>query len=433
MRRAGNPPYLGSRNQSKSQKEELASLSPVYKSLDYVCGWIIKGAEYIRRTSASLAFVTTNSVTQGEQVALLWPGILEDDIEIGYGYTSFTWSNGARGSAGVTCIVLCLRPRSSKPKFIYSGEIRHSAKQINPYLVDGPHAWLRRRREPLSHQMPRLGYGSMPNDAGNLIMSDSEKDQIIEKHPELERYVRGFCGADEFIKGKTRWCLVIPDHEMDRLREIPEVDRRLEGVRHHRMSSTEKSTNSLAAHPNRFYYFAHKETDSLLVPSISSERREYVPIGYVGKGVVGSNKALVMNDTSYWAFALVTSRMHMAWMRSVSGRLESSYQYSNTIVYNNFPVPPLSAALKEQLTVAALRVLDVREYHCEKTLAELYDPDKMPDDLRDAHSAVDALVDSVYSKRVYETDEERLSDLFAMYEEITAAEHAAKPAKRSKK
>lgn len=429
----GNPPYLGSRNQSKSQKEELACLSPHYKSLDYVCGWIIKGADYVRRVSASLAFVTTNSVTQGEQVALLWPSVLEGGVEIGYGYTSFSWSNGARGSAGVTCVVICLRPCSSRPKFIYSDEIRHSAEQINPYLVDGSHAWLRRRREPLSRQMPRLGYGSMPNDAGNLIMSDSEKESIVGKYPDLEGYIRGFCGADEFIKGKTRWCLVIPDEEVTRLREIPDVDRRLEGVRRHRMSSTEKSTKSLAEHPNRFYYFAHRESDSLIVPSISSERREYVPIGYVGKGVVGSNKALVMNDTSYWAFALVTSRMHMSWMRSVSGRLESSYQYSNTIVYNNFPVPPLSNQLKEQLTVAALRVLDVREYHCEKTLAELYDPDKMPDDLRAAHAEVDALVDSIYSKRGYETDEERLSDLFAMYEEMTTAEQAARPVKRSKK
>lgn len=428
----GNPPYLGSRNQSAEHKRDLARITARYKSLDYVSGWVIKGANYIRGTTSKLAFVTTNSITQGEQVALLWPDVIRDDLEISYAYTSFSWSNKAKGGAGVTCVVFSLQAKSGDPKYIYTDEIQHRASRINPYLSDGPDIWLSRRSAPLSVQMPRLGYGSMPNDGGKLILSDQERDVLLARHPSAATYIKGYCGADEFIKGKTRWCLVIPDEEIEDAREIPEIRQRLLGVEAHRNKSTEKSTKALAAYPNRFYYFAHKWSDSIIVPSISSERRTYVPIGYVGPDVIGSNKALVMYDTSYWAFGLVTSLMHMAWMRSVSGRLESSYQYSNTIVYNNFPVPPITDETKEELTIAALRVLDVREYHCEKTLAELYDPDLMPEDLRQAHAEVDALVDSIYSKRGYETDEQRLSDLFAMYEAMTAEEAAKAPAKKTR-
>ncbi|TWS20938.1 class I SAM-dependent DNA methyltransferase [Tsukamurella asaccharolytica] len=427
-----NPPYLGSRNQSAEHKRDLARISPRYKSLDYVSGWVILGADYIRGTAARLAFVTTNSITQGEQVAILWPPVLGNELEISYAYTSFPWSNKARGGAGVTCVVFSLRARSDSAKYLYTDGIQHRADQINPYLADAANIWIRRRSTPLGVDMPRLGYGSMPNDGGNLILSDQERDRLIVEHPSIATYIKGYCGADEFIKGKTRWCLVVPDGDIDQAVATPEILRRFEGVRAHRLNSSEKSTNALAAHPNQFYYFAHKQSDSIIVPSISSERRTYIPIGYVDPDVIGSNKALVMYDTSFWAFALLTSLMHMVWIRSVSGRLENRFQYSNTIVYNNFPVPPLSDATKEKLTVAALRVLDVREYHCERTLAELYDPDHMPNDLRAAHAEVDALVDSIYSKRGYETDEQRLSDLFAMYEAMTAEETAQAPAKRTR-
>ncbi|MFJ6359242.1 DNA methyltransferase [Pseudarthrobacter oxydans] len=418
----GNPPYLGSRNQSAEQKRDLATVTKKYKSLDYVSAWLIKGADYIRGTATKLAFVTTNSISQGEQVGILWPQVLGTELEIGYAYTSFKWSNHAKNSAGVTCAVIGLRNISSEPKYIFSDEIRLDAKRINPYLADGPDLWLGRRSAPLSALLPRLGYGSMPNDGGNLILSDQEREDLISAHPEIETYVKGFCGADEFIKGKTRWCLVIPDEEVDAASKVPFIKHRLEGVKAHRLKSTEKSTRALAEYPNRFYYFAHKPSDSIIVPSISSQRRTYVPIGYVGPNVIGSNKTLVMYEAEPWVFALLTSRMHMSWVNAVSGRMREDLQYSNTIVYNNFPVPPLSSPNKERLTIAALRVLDVREYHCEKTLAELYDPDLMPRDLRQAHAEVDELVDSLYSKRSYETDEQRLSDLFGMYEEMTAAE-----------
>ena len=427
----GNPPYLGSRKQSAGQKLDLASITPKYKSLDYVSAWLIKGADYIRGTDAQLAFVTTNSVTQGEQVGHLWPQVLGKELEIGYAYTSFKWSNHARNAAGVSCVVISLRNIASDRKFIYTDGLRLAASHINPYLADAKDVWIGRRARPLA-PLPKLGFGSMPNDGGNLILTDSERDRILSQAPELRDFIKGFSGADEFINGKTRWCLAIPDCAVERLSEIAAVAQRLQAVRVHREKSTEKSTRAKAATPNQFYYWAHQETEAIIIPSTSSENREYIPIGYLDSGVVISNLANAAYGAEPWVFALVTSRIHMAWARAVGGQLGTGPRYTNTIVYNNFPVPMLSDTMKEKLTIAALRVLDVREYHCELTLAQLYDPDLMPADLRSAHEDVDRLVDSLYSKRGYETDEQRLSDLFAMYEAMIAEEAAKAPAKKTR-
>lgn len=429
----GNPPYLGSRNQSAAQKRNLATVTDKFRSLDYVSAWVIKGAEFIRGTSATLAFVTTNSITQGEQVGILWPQVLGLELEIGYAYTSFKWSNHAKNAAGVSCVVLGLRNKSTDPKYIFTDGLRIEVERINPYLADGPNIWIGRRSSPLSPVMPRLGFGSMPNDGGNLILTDAEKNDLLSDAPGLAEYVRGFSGSDEFIKGRTRWCLVIPDDAVDAASRHPAIERRLAGVREHRSKSTEKSTREMASSPNRFYFWAHQEAESVIVPATSSERREYVPIGYLNRETVISNSANAAYGVEPWTFALLTSRSHMVWMRAVGGKMKTDYRYSGTIIYNNFPVPALSDVMKESLAVAALRVLDVREYHCELTLADMYDPDKMPEDLREAHATVDALVDSIYSRRPYETDEERLSDLFAMYERMTAEEAAKTPAKRTRR
>ncbi|WOF21674.1 N-6 DNA methylase [Microbacterium betulae] len=418
----GNPPYLGSRNQTSEHKRDLQSVTPRYKSLDYVSAWFIKGGEYIRGTKAELALVSTNSVTQGEQVGLLWPDVLEDDLEIGYAYTSFRWSNQAKNAAGVTCVVVGVRNKGEAPKFIFSDELRHEVNRINAYLADGPDIWIGRRSAPLSPVLPRLGFGSMPNDGGNLLLTDDQRDTLLERWPEASRFVRGFSGSDEFIKGKSRWCLVISDDDLEAALGIDEIAVRLDKVRDHRAKSTEKSTRALAETPHRFYFFAHRESDSVIVPATTSERREYIPIGYLDRNTVISNSANAAYEVEPWTFALLTSRTHMTWVRAVAGRMKTDYRYSGTIVYNNFPVPSLSAAAKEQLTDAALRVLDVREYHSEKTLAELYDPDLMPDDLRLAHQELDELVDAVYRKRGFDSDEERLSYLFGMYEQMTAEE-----------
>ena len=262
----------------------------------------------------------------------------------------------------------------------------------------------------------------MPKDGGYLTLDPSERKNLLESDPGAETFVKRYVGSAEFINDIERYCLWIRDRDLDVARSHPLIAERLEAVARWRSESVAATTAEYATHPNRFKQIAYKPTESIVVPAVSSERREYVPIGYMGAGTVVSNLAFVVYDAKPWLFALLTSRMHVAWLGAVGGRMKMDYRYGAYIVYNNFPVPSLGDAVKEALMSAALRVLDVREYHCEKTLAELYDPDLMPVDLRTAHAEIDRLVDSIYSKRGYETDEQRLSDLFAMYEVMTADE-----------
>lgn len=428
----GNPPYAGAKTQEKEQREDYAFVfgnRPYSKNLDYIALWFVKGADYIEGTRAELAFVTTNSVTQGEHVGLLFPVIFERGIEISFAYTSFKWENNAKRNAGVTVAVIGLRASRPGPKHIYTDDLRIAATNINGYLADGPNIFIERRKAPLGAPRPAMVFGSMPRDGGGLILSPPERNQIVEADPRSSEFVKRYAGSKELIDDLKRYCLWITDRSASVARTIPSIAARLDRVSSERAQSKAASTAAYAAKPHRFVQISYKPTDSILFPRHSSERREYIPIGYLDPDTVISDAAFAVYDAEPWLFGLLTSRMHMVWARAVGGQLETRLRYSNTIVYNNFPVPPLSDAFKERLTVAALRVLDVREYHCEKTLAELYDPDDMPDDLRTAHAEVDALVDSIYSKRVYETDEERLSDLFAMYEAMTTAEQAAKSSK----
>ena len=432
----GNPPYAGAKTQNPDQKEDYEYVFgglPYSKNLDYIALWFMKGTFYIEGTAAELAFVTTNSVAQGEHVGLMFPVIFDRGIEIGFAYTSFKWENNAKRNAGVTVAVIGLRSVRPGPKYIYTDDLRIAAENINGYLADGPDVFIERRKNPLGARRPEMVFGSMPRDGGGLILSSAEFANMVHEDPRCKTLVKRYVGSSELINDGERYCLWINDEAAGLASSIPSIAARFSRVTAERAGSKAPSTAAYASKPYRFVQISYKPTDSIIVPSISSGRREYIPMGYLGPDTVISNKGFAVYDAEPWVFSLLVSAMHMAWTRAVGGRMREDYQYSNTIVYNNFPVPSLSDAVKEQLTAAALRVLDVREYHCEKTLAELYDPDEMPDDLRVAHAEVDALVDSIYSKRGYETDEQRLSDLFAMYEEMTAAEQSAKPAKRSKK
>ncbi|MBE5458325.1 hypothetical protein E3G52_005233 [Mycobacteroides abscessus] len=432
----GNPPYAGAKTQKREQKEDYGFVfgnRPYSKNLDYIALWFSKGVEYIEGTRAELAFVTTNSVAQGEHVGLMFPMIFGRGIEIGFAYTSFKWENNAKRNAGVTVAVIGLRTARPGPKYIYTDNLQIAAANINGYLADGPNIFVERRKTPLGARRPAMVFGSMPRDGGGLILSPPERDQMIETDPRSSEFIKRYMGSSELINDGERYCLWITNSSASVARSIPSIAARLDRVSLEREGSKAASTAAYAAEPHRFVQISYKPTDSIIVPSVSSERRAYIPIGYRGPETVVSNLAYAVYDAEPWVFAFITSRMHMVWTRAVGGQLETRLRYSNTIVYNNFPVPPLSDAVKERLTAAALRVLDVREYHCEKTLAELYDPDDMPDDLRAAHAEVDTLVDSLYSKHAYETDEERLSDLFTMYEAMTADEVLAKHGKGGKK
>ncbi|HIY65847.1 MAG TPA: N-6 DNA methylase, partial [Candidatus Agrococcus pullicola] len=431
----GNPPYKGAKTQTKAMKADFPYVfngRPYSKNLDYISLWFTKGADYIAGTRAELAFVTTNSVAQGEHVGLMFPRVFDMGLEVGYAYTSFKWENSAKRNAGVTVAVISLRNVRSGPKYIYTDGLRLEVANINGYLTEGSNIFIGRRKSPLGAGLPGMVFGSMPRAKG-LVVTRDERLRMTANDVRVERFLKSYIGTSEHIDGVDRYCLWIEDEEALEASAVPDIAARLARVSEERAQSDADSTAAFADRPHRFVQISYQPTESIIVPSASSERREYIPIGYLGKDTVISNLAFAVYDAEPWAFALLTSSMHMVWTRAVGGQLETRIRYSNSIVYYNFPVPPLTEAIKEQLTEAALRVLDVREYHCEKTLAELYDPDKMPGDLREAHAEVDALVDSIYSKKPYESHEQRLSDLFALYERMTAEEAAKAPAKKSRK
>lgn len=421
----GNPPYKGGKSQPKEMKADYPFVfgqRPYSKDLDYISLWFIKGADYIRETNAQLAFVTTNSVSQGEHVGLMFPMIFDMGLEIGYAYTPFKWENNARQNAGVTVAVINLRNKQLKPKRLFVDGIQVEAKNINGYLADAENVFVYRRTKPLTSSMPRMALGSMPKDGGHLIVEAQERRSLVEQAPGAEKFLKRYTGSAEYINDIERYCLWISDSDLAIAQRMEPIKKRLEAVSRWRRESVASTTAEYAAYPNRFKQNAYKPTEAIIVPAVSSERREYVPMGYVSRETIISNLAFALYDAEPWVFALLTSRLHNVWVRAVAGQLETRIRYGAYIVYNNFPVPPLSDQVKEQLTERALRVLDVREYHSELTLADLYDPDKMPVNLRRAHQELDDLVDSIYRKRDFTSDEERLSLLFEMYAKMTEAE-----------
>ncbi|WP_257160618.1 DNA methyltransferase [Corynebacterium cystitidis] len=428
----GNPPYGGSKKQTKEQKEDykyVFKAQKYSKNLDYVALWFIKGARYIQGTQAELAFVSTNSVAQGEHVALMFPKVFDLGIEISYAYTSFKWENNAKHNAGVTVVVIGLRNESEQPKYLFRNSVRTEVKHINGYLADGPDVFITKATGQL-FGLPQMRFGSMANDdKGALSLDRESRDALISSYPEAEPLIKSFLGAEEYIDGKERFCLWIDDEVKDLAFSIPPIRQRIERVKAKRLSSSRKSTQRLASVPYRFGEIRYKPTDSIIVPRVSSENRDYIPMGYLGPETVISDAAFAVYDAEPWLFALLTSRMHMVWTRAVGGKMKTDFRYSYTIVYNNFPVPQLSEADKEELTQAALRVLDVREYFSERTLAQLYDRETMPEILREAHAVVDKRVDELYSKRPFESDEGRLSCLFDMYKDQSATATTQKKAK----
>lgn len=431
----GNPPYMGARKQKKEQKADYPAVfsgRSYSKNLDYIALWFVKGADYIEGTRAEIAFVTTNSVSQGEHVGLMFPMIFAKEIEIGFAYTSFKWENNAMRNAGVTVAVISLRNVRPGSKYIYTGDLKIEAQNINGYLADADNVSVGRRTSTLSSQLPPLSFGNMPLDGGALLLTANERDLLELASPQSKEFLRRIYGSKEWANGIERWCIWVEQEQLPAAMAIPEIASRIRAVEDFRRSSADKGTQAKALTPWRFREQRGVGSDAIIVPAVTSERREYLIAGYLGDDSVISNLAFGVFSPEAWLFGLISSRTHMLWTKAVAGRMKEDPRYSNTIVYNNFPVPPLSKSVKDQLTVAALKVLDVREYHCEKTLAELYDPDLMPADLRAAHSAIDELVDSVYSRRGYETDEQRLSDLFAMYERMIAEEAAEAPAKKSR-
>jgi hypothetical protein len=424
----GNPPYLGARVQSKSHKADMTAVFGKLKganSLDYITCWFQKASKYIRGINASYAFVSTNSICQGEQVAMIWPLLLGDDLEINFAYKSFKWTNSAKGNAGVTCIVVGVAALGKLQKYLYSGIHRNEVSCINPYLVEAPNIYVDRRSRPLS-DMPLMKIGNKPIDGGNYLFSSSEKETFIIKEPQSKLYFRRWYGYKELIQGLERWCLFvqsIPAHELE---NMPATQQRIENVKLLRMESKSPPTQELGKVPTRFHVENFPKSTFIVVPKVSSERRAYIPVTFLSERDLASDLLNVVDTSTPEHFGLLTSRMHMTWVRAVAGRLKTDYRYSAGLCYNTFPVPNLNEPQKQTLTEHVMEVLQQRENHPEKTMAQLYDPDKMPAGLRAAHQALDRAVDRLYRKAPFSSDEERLEHLFKSYEAMIAAEQKGK-------
>jgi hypothetical protein len=422
----GNPPYLGARNQAPAQKEAVCRCynnAPEHKDADLISCWFIKGAAYLTDDSSCLAFVTTNSVCQGDHVAILWPRVLGSNLEIYFAYTSFKWTNSAQKNAGVTCAIIGLRTKSSAPKWLFTGGLKHAAPNINPYLTKGSDTVIGRRDNPLS-KLPDAVMGSMARDGGNLILDLAEQEKLLADYPQSKLLLRYLTGAQEFIRSERRWCLWIEDSNLALAKSIPPIAERIAKVYNLRIASTAKTTNAYAAISHQFAQRAHRNADSIIIPSTTSERRKYIPMGYLNSDSIISNSAQAIYHAEPWVFGVISSQMHMVWVRAVAGRLKTDYRYSSSICYNNFPFPDISAEQKRELDQKAEEVLGTREAYFMKTIAWLYDPDTMPAELLAAHRTLDAAVEQCYRSKPFTSDEERLEYLFAEYERMTAAEQA---------
>ena len=443
----GNPPFVGSKMQSALQRAQVQQAAKLEGggTLDYVAAWFIVAGEYIQHGSAKIAFVATNSISQGEQVGQLWP-ILYDrcNLEITFAHRTFEWGSEARGKAHVHVVIVGLDKAAEAPaqKRLFSYQTVTSDPEesqhplITPLLVSGeqlsdPRLVVREQVRPLNG-MPPLRYGTQPIDGGHFVLDNDEDVQaFLVDSPDLAPYVRPYVGAREFINGMKRWILHLEDAPPALLRRAPSVGERIANVRQYRLQSKRKATRDLAATPTSYAFTVVPTDPFLVIPEVSSERREYVPIGWLEPPVIPSNLVRVLENASLTTFGLLTSAMHMAWMRTVAGRLESRYRYSIGVVYNTFPMPNMTKRQRDRLADLAQRVLDARTGHSEATLADLYDPDAMPADLRRAHAALDRYVDRLYRPRVgFDSERERVEHLLARYEQMIAPLDAAQPKPR---
>ena len=417
----GNPPYVGSKLQTKEQKEDLAIVcasNKRYKDLDYICNWFVKGCSFISQTAARLAFVSTNSITQGEQIPMFWPMVYEQNVEICFAHKSFKWSNNAKNNAGVACVVIGLEKRSNKTKYIFDGSSMQEVSSINPYLTSGSSVIVEGSFEPLQG-FPLMEVKNMTYDGGFLIFDEAEKERMLEVNSEISPYIIKLQSGSDFIEGKYRYTFWIEDDDVKKAMQYPSIKDRVDKVKAYR----EKSGNvakSLARFSHQFRFPKRAKEHFVIIPIVTSERREYLPVGVLGSDTITTNAAYGIYDSSLWILGILETKIHMLWVKKLCGRLETRIRYSSSICYNTFPFPSISSSKKSEIEEAATEVLLIRENYPEKTLADLYDPDKMPADLREAHENLDRIVESCYPGAPFANDEARLECLFKLYEKMTA-------------
>ncbi|MFL9609160.1 class I SAM-dependent DNA methyltransferase [Methylobacillus sp. Pita2] len=420
----GNPPYLGYNKQSSEQKEDLRRLffdkTPHWRSLDYITGWFVKYAE-ISRYGYDAAFVSTNSTCQGEHCSILWPILFQRGLTIFFAVPNFGWSNSAANNAGVTVSIIGLTSLEDRSRFIYLNGHRRLVSSINQYLIEGNPLPITATNRPIS-RLPQMLLGNMPKDGGNLILSKDEAVALVDRFEGARPFIYGFYGSQELIRGAGRYCLWITDDDAERAASIPPIRDRLKAVARMRLDSPAKSTRDFANRPHRFKQIqgvASKYT--IAIPSVSSERRQYLPVDVLPVCNIVSSLAFALYDAPLWNMALIASRLHLVWIATVCGKLETRYRYSNTLGWNTFPVPILTEKNKADLTRCAEDILLAREHHFPATIADLYDPEHMPADLRAAHDRNDEVLERIYIGRRFKNDTERLEKLFDLYTKMTAA------------
>ena len=418
----GNPPYIGSSMQDKVQKEDLEAVCghfQNYKNLDYIACWFYKAAEYISGTNAETAFVSTNSICQGENVNLLWPNIFVNNVTISFACQSFKWTNNAKHNAAVIVVVIGLTTNNAKARKLFSANTVKLCDSINPYLFPGPSIIIPRTSEPISN-VPKMIRGSMPSDGGGLILSEAEFNQLSLVNPLDSTILKRYLGAEDFIDDSIkRYCIWCTKDQFEVLRIIPEFMDRFNRVEQSRLASNTLSTREYAQYPYLFRQPQYYPSDSILIPIHSSERRKYIPIGFVDKNTIISNAAFAIYNAEKWLFACLTSQMHNIWVKTVGGRIKTDYRYSSHLCYNTFPFPKLTAVEKEELERHAQNILNIRDENFDMTLGEMYNPESMPEELREAHHQRVLAVERIYRPEPFNSDEERLEYLFRLYAKMT--------------
>ncbi|MFL0684612.1 MAG: class I SAM-dependent DNA methyltransferase [Algoriphagus aquaeductus] len=436
----GNPPYLGFQERGVEQKKDMdlvfKGLGNV-KRLDYIACWFKKATDFVEGNFiCKFSFVSTNSISQGEQVSLIWPYIFEKNLEIEFAHQSFNWGNSAKNNAGVTVVIIGVSRKSTGQKFIFQDFTVKSVKSISPYLIEGSHTILFQRPSSISN-FPEAVLGSSGIDGGHLILTPEERIEFINEDSRSEKFIKEFIGGGDFLNGIQRYCLWIPDEEVHQAEAILNINNRIQKCREFRLTAG-RDAQKAASVPHRFFYRKHTDGKAIIFPMTSSGRRNYLPIGYSNKNAIVSNGAFVIYNPPTFLFGVISSKIHCLWMSVTSARMRNDYRYSVNLTYNNFPFPTLSEERKVEINQCVFRILEEREKHPEKTLAELYDPDKMPAGLRAAHQANDEVIERCYRSKPFESDEERLEYLFKLYEKMIAEEQTRgslfeKEKKKSKK
>lgn len=431
----GNPPYYGGKLQSDEQKDDLEAAfqgtQVNWKSLDYVSGWFMKAAQYINRSTAHCALVSTNSICQGQQVPVLWPALLNEDVSIRFAHTSFRWSNLATNNAVVVVVIVGLSRREGgiRKKLISTssdGEVTsRDVENINPYLVASPDVIVEPTNSP-KNGLPNMVFGNMPRDAGNLLLSSEERKQILQQSAKAERFIYEFRGSDDFIHDNRRYCVWINEADINEAVDIVPIRERLERVADARRGMKAASTQKFADRPHRFVQIQGvAKSHSIIIPRHTSERREYLPVGLLDAKSIIADSALAIYDEPNWALSIIASRLHLVWIAAVCGKIKTDFRYSNTIGWNTFPMPRLTDKNREDLAESAAQILITREYYYPSTIGEMYDPDRMEAEfsqLHQAHRRNDEIVERIYLGRRFKNDTERLEKLFSLYAQANGGE-----------